>query len=468
MDFSFLNALTRATTLPPPEPWFSGSTAALHLLRPLHRRGVRQARATSTPASPSISASRCSARSPRWPPSRSAAPSAGGAASACWPALFVVLIGNLAGLRELIAPPGGQLRLLLGHLAGHQGHHQRVPVLELPVRRPARARAGDAVLAHLPGRWRCGGCARDEAPAPVRRDACSSLLLGLLLGAIMVTNGWSSPTYVLFLPFLLGCVRLARGPLGRGRIAALIVLALLAGAVVVLRAQLPALVRTRSPCASATMRASCTPRRYSASPAWPRWSRCPPPPCSPAPWSALAYALYLPFWRDFSAPPRNFGLQDQSRRFLGLRQHLRPLPLHRHSVPVRPLAAQPAGAGAPAPRCRAQRWPCGWWRSPSAAAGCSPCPPSPDCCRSTIRGSLRIGLAAVAVLAFYIALQRPLTSLAARGDDHARRSPSPSPPGTDVVYVWDRMNTIFKFYLEAWFLLAAAERRRQWSICGRD
>src|SRR4029450_4697798 len=26
MDFSFLNALSRATTLPPPEPWFSGST----------------------------------------------------------------------------------------------------------------------------------------------------------------------------------------------------------------------------------------------------------------------------------------------------------------------------------------------------------------------------------------------------------------------------------------------------------
>ena len=62
MDFSFLNALTRATTLPPPEPWFSGSTLHYTLLRPLHRRGARQAVPHPPRRSRSTSASPCSAR----------------------------------------------------------------------------------------------------------------------------------------------------------------------------------------------------------------------------------------------------------------------------------------------------------------------------------------------------------------------------------------------------------------------
>ena len=41
MDFSFLNALSRATTLPPPEPWFSGST--------LHCQATAATNSTQTP-----------------------------------------------------------------------------------------------------------------------------------------------------------------------------------------------------------------------------------------------------------------------------------------------------------------------------------------------------------------------------------------------------------------------------------
>ena len=72
-----------------------------------------------------------------------------------------------------------------------------------------------------------------------------------------------------------------------------------------------------------------------------------------------------------------------------------------------------------------------------------------------VQGSLRLGLAVMAVLSFSVALQRTLTSsqrIAAIMLSFAFAIIA----GTDVIYVWDRMNTIFKFYLEAWSLLAAA------------
>ena len=58
MDFSFLNALYRTTTLPPPEPWFAGS--ALHYtyfghflvaaMRARPRRSPRRSCSTSASA----------------------------------------------------------------------------------------------------------------------------------------------------------------------------------------------------------------------------------------------------------------------------------------------------------------------------------------------------------------------------------------------------------------------------------
>ena len=103
MDFSFLNALTRATTLPPPEPWFAGSPLHYNyfghyivaaLGKTLHldpaitfnlgialfggldrRRGVR-GRLRRSPS--------------RWQ-------------TGVLAAFFVTLIGNLAGVREALS-----------------------------------------------------------------------------------------------------------------------------------------------------------------------------------------------------------------------------------------------------------------------------------------------------------------------------------------------------------------------------
>ena len=72
-----------------------------------------------------------------------------------------------------------------------------------------------------------------------------------------------------------------------------------------------------------------------------------------------------------------------------------------------------------------------------------------------VHATLHLGLAALAVLAFTVALQRPLTS-SQRVATVMLSFAFAVISGTDFVYVWDRMNTIFKFYLEAWFLLAAA------------
>ena len=111
----------------------------------------------------------------------------------------------------------GQLRLLLGHLARHPRHHQRVPVLELRLRRPARAPARDA----LRGRFRRArdraGSADGRSPpttgrAPPRRPLL--VLAALALGAITVTNGWSMPTYVALLLALLGADWLVHGTRG--------------------------------------------------------------------------------------------------------------------------------------------------------------------------------------------------------------------------------------------------------------
>ena len=199
MDFSILNVLERATALPPPDPWFSGSTlhytyfghflvAALGKLCAIHPAlgfNLGIALVAGLAASAAYAAG-CAAGG-----SRTVGPLA---------AVLAVLVGNLSGPFELLKR--GSLdfdtfwatsrvvpdtineyplwSLLFADLHAH--------LLALPL--------SLAFLA-LSLRWARGGFAE--------RPGAGVGLLGLVLGAVLVTSAWSGPTLLLWLPFLLGC-----------------------------------------------------------------------------------------------------------------------------------------------------------------------------------------------------------------------------------------------------------------------
>ena len=294
---------------------------------------------------------------------------------------------------------------------------------------------------------------RSDAPAIVSPFAVF-VLLGFLLGAIMVTNGWSSPTYILFFPFLLGCTALAQSPIGRGRLVLLVLLGLVGVGLVATQLLVPhppAWVIERLGDANA---ARIVPMALTATAALFVFVLLPGPTILTGLLVALAYGLFLPFWRDFSPPPRNFGLEDQSFAnawdfanifglflFIGIpfvfalwRRTLRPVELPLGIV--RRLAMWVVGLTVLT--C--------WVASVPAVEHLLP---------FGMKGSLRLGLAILAVLAFSVAIQRGLTSTQRVAVSMLAFAFAVT-AGTDVVFVWDRMNTIFKFYLEAWLLFAAA------------
>ena len=477
MDFAFLNALTRSGDIPPPEPWFSGSTlhytyfghyvvAAIGKLCHIHPAitfnlgiGLFAALTAVGAYAAGIAATR------RWQ---------GGLLAA----FLVALTGNLSGLREFIGrtpalrEPDASFFDQVGWVLSNASRTlnfdyfwatSRVikdTINEYPMWSylfadlHAHALVMPFSLSFIAlTLWFARR--REESSAP--STATLFGLLALTLGAIMVTNGWSTPTYVLFLPFLLGTV--AFGTRGISRIqwwfVSLIGLFVLMP-VAALHFADPQIVAEwiqwagwRASEAYATI--------ATVGVAAIVFVLIPSAVLLTAAVGGLAYALYLPFWRHFTSPGRNWGWERDA--FANAYDYVNIFGLFLFvAVPFLYLLWRlrmdpPSGARV------------GWLRGTTAVffatlvIGCMVLSmPEMQKLVPQVRelgGTLRFGLGAMALLAFYCAIEPCLTTnlrIAAALFAFAFAITT----GADVVHVWDRMNTIFKFYIEAWFMFSIA------------
>lgn len=395
MDFSFLNAITRATSLPPPEPWFAGSPlqysyfgyysiAALGKLLNietgyLFNLGIGLIGGLTTVAAFAAGA----ALTQRW--------STGAIA-----ALFVTLIGNLSGPRELMGPhpimnfdyfwaTSRVIRdtineypfwsLLFADLHAH--------MMVMPI---------TVTFITLTVLWIRDTILDRYEYVPAGARFAVFALLSLCLGTITVTNAWSTPTYVLFFPFVLGVVWLTEGshPGFFSFIGGLFGRVLFPTVLI----------------------------------------------------AAGAYFLFMPFWQNFNPPERNIGWE-----VLGPDKLVQPLDF---------LTIWGVFFCALVPFLFAS-----WVRELRRGDG--------------TLGPLRIAIAVLGLVATGASLFISTRSFAlilfllgfqvVLSPKTERRWRLPLAfatfafavtAGTDLVYVWDRMNTIFKFYLEAWFMFALA------------
>src|ERR1700687_10497 len=208
MDFSFLNALTRTTTLPPPEPWFAGS--------PLHYSYFGYytvaALGKTLHLDPGLTFNLGIALMAGL--TAAAAFAAGALVTNQWQtgvlaAFFTTLIGNLASIRELytrgivnfdyfwatsrvIRDTINEFPLWSFLFADLHAH-----VLVMPI---------SLTFVALVIIWVRARAMEPQTPRPAGATAVLLALLCVTLGAIVVTNTWSAPTYILFFLFLLGAV----------------------------------------------------------------------------------------------------------------------------------------------------------------------------------------------------------------------------------------------------------------------
>jgi YYY domain-containing protein len=431
MDFSFLNALNRSTMLPPPEPWFAGSVlhysyfgyyviAALGKVIHVHpgvtfNLGVALIGGLIAAAAFAAGA----AVTGRW-------------ATGIIAAAFAVLLGNVSGVFTWFERAGGWgvyyswkagrlgigdalaevYRSLASSHLGFDYWWATSRVIENTINEyPLWSVQFADLHAHmmvmpvtltfitLTIHW-----VRRRlmvAPPPPPRSGIGLLvLLGLTLGTIIVTNAWSTPTYATFFPFMLGALWLTEAPHDG-------VLALLKG--LITRVLLPAAFV-----------------------------------------AGVAYVLYLPFWTHFVGPEMNWGFERPPGapplKFLqvfGLYLVvLIPALLVLWSNLARRGGATRLVLGLAA---------AGFVLAALVAAVAS----TSGSAALYIGMTNRAFLATLFVLGLVVLLS-PTTESRWRVPVALATFAFAVTAGTDVVYVWDRMNTLFKFYLESWFMMVIA------------
>ena len=398
MDFSFLNALYRTTILPPPEPWFSGTPLSYTYFGSYLVAAFGKALGIAPGVMFNLGiplAAALTATSVYAAGTFLAGPRAG-----LFAVLLAVAAGNLAAPFLAIHPRAGLWEIFWDSSRVIPAGINEYPLwtflfadlhahaLVMPFT------AGFTALLVLFLTRRHAGTA-PFSPAGV---AGWSLLAGLFLGAVQVTNGWSIPTYLALLFFLL----ILSWWTGRGGGFAAALAALLKDVV------LPA---------AGTL--------------------------------AFAWLLYRPFWKTFTRMPPNFGWEPgpyaRPLEFLEIWGFFLVL-----VVPFLFLAFR---------------------RSLLARSGLERLTRGQRIAFLLLAGLValslvfRAGSSAAAPVRTLGAALFAFALLVALRKETAEEDRLPAAlaafsfaifAGVETVHVWDRMNTVFKFYLEAWIFLSLA------------
>lgn len=394
MDFSFLNTLYRTTYLPPPEPWFAGSALHYSYFGYFMIASLGKALGIDPAVAYNLGIALIAGLT------AAAVFAAGTMVSDRWgvgllAAFLAVMVGNLAGARELFT---GTYRSINFDHYWATSRVIRDTINEFPfwsflfadLHAHVMVMPLTMTFVALMVRWARSRVMYPREPLPTSNAVVLLVLLALTLGAITVTNTWSTPTYVLLLGYTLATLWLTesdhRGTWGY--VVGFLVRVVSVTFLVV----------------------------------------------------GLAYLLYWPYWATFVAPERNFGWERLPPWRL-----VRPLDLFTifgtFLVAIVPFLWRQWGDLLRNPGGEWTRWRIAGW----IVVGLLP-----------VLGffvSTRAGMA----LLFLLGLQLLLATRTSREWRIALALASfglAIPAGTDLVYVWDRMNTIFKFYLEAWFFFS--------------
>ncbi len=403
MDFAFLNTLFRSTTLPPPEPWFAGSPLMYTYFGHFTVAALGKTLAIDPALMFNLGVALVAGLT-------AAALFAAGALlgrgwrSGAVASGVVMLLGNLSGVREALSRHvinfdyfWATSRVIKDTINEYPFWSFVFADLHAHVLVMPWAVSFIALLTLWLGRR-----AEPTGPRPRTASAVLLALCALMLGAITATNGWSMPTYMALLLALLGADWLVH------RVGGGVVRAVRTGLTSVVA---PAVVVAGG-----------------------------------------ALLAFRPFWRHFSLPARQWGREvgpyappgDVLTIFGVFLVLLVPF----FFVVWRELLAPPGRRLS---------------RAQGAAVGAVVIGILLSLADLRALAHLRLAQAAsVRTFAMLMVAFGMFLALHRRTPDRHRPALTLATfafalvAGCEFVFVWDRMNTVFKFYLEAWFLFGLA------------